>query len=208
MKKASLILIALFAAALFTQSFAQSVKIGPRLSGNMNIYNQKGLVGTWNGLGIGIGGQLDVGFSPNIGMIVNLTAFDMRSFSNSQTSNNVTSETSLSLSYISIDPMFKAEFSGFYMVAGPSFGIKINSSGENTQTATGQTPAVNALNLETKSIRFDIATGAGYNFKLSENMTLGSDFMVYIPLTDTYNFPGVSNSLLTLKLGAALKFKI
>ena len=39
-------------------------------------------------------------------------------------------------------------------------------------------------------------------------MELGTDFMTYIPLTDTYNFPGLSNSIFTLKLGVALKFKI
>ncbi|NLT49419.1 MAG: PorT family protein [Ignavibacteria bacterium] len=206
--KKSVLFIALFAVALLNVTFAQSVAIGPRLTGNMNIYNQKGLTGTWNGVGIGIGGQLDVSFSERIGLIVNLTAFDMKSFSNSQTSNNVTSETSLSLSYITIDPLFKVEFSGFYMVAGPSFGVKINSSGENTQTASGQSPQVNAMSLDTKSIRFDIATGVGYNFKIAQDMVLGSDFMAYIPLTDTYNFPGISNSVLTLKLGASLKFNL
>lgn len=104
--------------------------------------------------------------------------------------------------------MFKAEFSGFYMVAGPSLGIKLNSSGETTQTTTGQAPVVQPSNLDTKSIRFDIAVGTGYTFKLSPDMGLGTDFMAYIPLTDTYNFPGVSNSVFTLKLGVSLKFKI
>jgi len=192
-----------------TNIIAQTtVMIGPRLTGNFNIYNQKGLTGTYNGLGIGIGGTVDVSFSKNIGMMVNLTAFDMRNFSSSQTVNQTTTEQSLSLSYLSIDPMFKAEFSGFYMVAGPSFGIKLNSSGETTQTTTGQAPVVQPANLDTKSIRFDIAVGTGYNFKLSSDMLLGTDFMAYIPLTDTYNFPGISNSVFTLKLGASLKFKI
>ena len=38
---------------------AQTVKIGPRLTGNMNIYNQDGLTGTYSGIGIGIGGAID-----------------------------------------------------------------------------------------------------------------------------------------------------
>jgi hypothetical protein len=185
-----------------------TVMIGPRLTGNFNIYNQKGLTGTYNGLGIGVGGTVDVTFGKNIGLMVNLTAFDMRNFSNSQTQNQTTTEQSLSLSYLAIDPMFKAEFSGFYMVAGPSLGIKLNSSGETTQTTTGQAPVVQPANLDTKAIRFDIAVGTGYTFKLSPDMGLGTDFMAYIPLTDTYNFPGISNSVFTLKLGVALKFKI
>ncbi len=189
-------------------SVAQSVFIGPRLTGNLNIWNAKGLTGTWNGVGIGIGGTVDLSFSEHIGILVNLTVFDMKNFSNSITQNNTTQETSLSLSYVTIDPLFKAEFSGFYMVGGPSLGIKINSSGERTQSATGQNPVVTTINIETKSVRFDLAVGTGYNFKLSPDMLLGADFMAYIPITDTYNIPGNSNSVFSLKLGASLKFRL
>jgi len=208
--KKSLFAFTVFLLLSFTSSasFAQSVSIGPRVTGNMNIYNQKGLTGTWNGIGVGIGGTVDVSFSQHIGILVDLTVFDMKGFSNSQTNNNVTTENSLSLSYVTLDPLFKAEFSGFYMVGGPSLGIKLNSSGEVTQSAAGQNPNVQALNLDTKSVRFDIAVGTGYNFKLSPDMTLGTDFMAYIPITDTYNFPGLSNSIFSLKLGASLKFKL
>ncbi|SRR5690554_5807316 len=198
----------LFCFLFFSGANLAQVKIGPRLTGNLNIYNQKGLTGTWNGIGIGIGGTVDVSFSRTLGLITNLTFFDMRGFSNSTTANNVTSENSLTLSYISIDPLFKAEFSGFYMVGGPSLGIKISSSGERTQTAAGQAPQVQTLDLDTKSVRFDLAAGTGYNFMLSPGMYLGTDFMVYIPVTDTYNFPGLSNSVLSLKLGASLKFSL
>ena len=192
----------------FSSIFAQRVSIGPRLTGNLNIYNQKGLVGTWNGIGIGIGGTVDVSFSQHIGLMVNLTVFDMKNFSNSQTANNVTTENSLSLSYLSIDPMFKAEFSGFYMLGGPSLGIKLGSSGERTQVAAGQNPGTTTLELDTKSVRFDIVAGTGYSFSVAPNMQLGTDFLVYIPITDTYNFPGLSNSVLSLKLGTSLKFRL
>lgn len=188
--------------------FGQSVEIGPRLTGNFNIYNQKGLTGTYNGIGIGVGPTVDVSFGRTIGMLVNLAVFDMKNFSNSQTNNNVNVESSFSLSYITLAPMFKAEFSGFYMVGGPSIGIKLNSSGEVTQSIAGQQPQVQAQNLDTKSVRFDIAVGTGYNFQLSPDMALATDFMAEIPLSDTYNFPGLSNSIFTLKLGVALKFKI
>jgi hypothetical protein len=185
-----------------------SVAIGPRVTGNFNIYNQKGLTGTYNGIGVGFGPTVDVTFGKRLGIMVNLTAFDMRNFSNSQTANNVTTESAYSLSYLVIDPMFKVEFSGFYMVAGPSLGIKLNSSGEVTQTQTGAAPVVQPSNLETKSVRFDVSVGTGYTFNLSPDMGLGTDFMVYIPLTDTYNFPGLSNSIFSMKLGVSLKFKI
>jgi Outer membrane protein beta-barrel domain len=189
--------------------FAQDVMLGPRLTGNFNVYNEKGLTGTWNGIGIGIGGTVDVSFTKHIGIMANLTFFDMRSFSYSQSAQNATTDISLSLSYLTIDPMFKAEFSGFYMVAGPSFGIKLNSSGERTVTQANVTPVPETLNPETKSIRFDIAVGTGYTFTLSPNsMYMGTDFMAYIPLTDTYNKPGLSNSVFTLKFGVTLKFKI
>jgi len=204
-KLLALTIILLFSANILAQT---TVMIGPRLSGNLNIYNQKGLTGTWNGIGIGVGPTVDVTFGKHLGIMVNITAFDMRNFSNSQTQNQVTVDQSLTLSYLAIDPMFKTEFSGFYMVAGPSLGIKLNSSGETTQTVTGQQPVIQPINIETKSIRFDIAVGTGYTFKLSSDIGLGTDFMAYIPLTDTYNTPGVSNSIFSLKLGVALKFKI
>lgn len=194
---------------LFNYSIlSQTVRIGPRITGNFNIYNQDGVTGTWNGLGAGIGGTVDMTFGKTIGIMVNVIMFDMRNFSNSQTQNNVTTETSLTLSYLTISPMFKAEFSGFYMVGGPSFGVKLNSSGERTQTATGQTPVVNPVNIETNSLVFDIAVGTGYNFKLSPGLYLASDVMVFIPITKTYDLPTISNSIFTIKLGASLKFQI
>ena len=210
MRKSLFILsfLSVFVLYSFNEIYAQGVSIGPRLTGNLNIFNQKGLTGTWNGVGVGIGGIVDLSFSPVLGMLINLNVFDMKNFSNSQTNNNVTTETSLSLSYFTIDPMFKAEFSGFYMVGGPSLGVKINSSGERTQSQPGQNPQVTTLNIETKSAIFNFAFGTGYNFKLSPTMLLGGDFLVYIPITDTYNTPGTSNSVLSLKLGASLKFKI
>lgn len=184
-----------------------TVSIGPRVIGNFNIYNEKNILGTWNGLGVGFGPTVDVTFGKHIGIMVNLTAFDMRNFSNSQTQNQVTTDISLTLSYLTLEPMFKAEFSGFYMVAGPSVGIKLNSSGEITQSGNGQN-AVQSINVETKSVRFDIAVGTGYTFKLSSDMGLGTDFLVNIPLTDTYNKPGLSNGIFTMRLGVSLKFKI
>ncbi|MBK7629146.1 MAG: outer membrane beta-barrel protein [Ignavibacteriales bacterium] len=198
-------IIFLLSSSIFAQT---TVMIGPRVTGNFNIYNQKGLTGTWNGVGVGFGPTVDVTFGKHIGIMVNLTAFDMRNFSNSQTQGNTTQDQSLTLSYLALDPMFKADFSGFYMVAGPSLGIKLNSSGETTVTVTGQAPQINPINIETKSLRFDIAVGTGYTFKLSSDMGLGTDFMAYIPLTDTYNTPGISNSIFSMKLGVSLKFKI
>jgi len=194
---------------LFSYStLAQSVKIGPRITGNFNIYNQDGLTGSWNGIGVGFGGTVDMTFGKTIGIMTNLIMFDMRNFSNSQTQNNLTTEQSFTLSYLTITPMFKAEFSGFYMVAGPSFGIKLNSSGEKTQTVPGQPPNVIPVNIETNSLVFDIAVGTGYNFKLSSGIYLGSDVMVFIPISKTYDTPGLSNSIFTIKLGGSLKFQI
>lgn len=194
-----------FSASIYAQT---SVMIGPRVSGNYNIYNEKGNTLSWNGLGVGVGGVIDVSFSKNLGLMVHLTAFDMRNFSTSKTTNNLIEEDAQSLSYISIEPMFKTEFSGFFITAGPSLGVKLNSSGEYTRTQTGVQPVVNADNWETKTVRFDIAVGTGYTFKVSPDMGLGTDFMAIIPLSSTYNFPGVSNSVFTLKLGVSLKFKV
>jgi hypothetical protein len=205
----SISILIIFLLLSFTETgLAQRVLIGPRITGNFNIYNEKGMTDSYNGLGVGVGGTIDALFSKHIGIMGNLTFFDMRNFSNSQSIQNFTIERSLTLSYLTIDPLFKAEFSGFYMIGGPSIGIKLNSSGEITQTQTGVTPVTEPMDLPTKSVRFDIAVGAGYTFSLSKGMYLGTDFMAHIPLSDTYDFPGVSNSIFSLKLGVALKFRI
>ncbi len=208
MKKVAFV-TAIFLSILTSSTvLAQGFLLGPRITGNMNIFNEKNLTGTWNGIGVGIGGQLDITFSKHIGLMVDLTAFDMKNFSNSQTQGNVTTDNSLSLSYLTIDPMFKLDFSGFYMVAGPSLGIKLASSGDVTTSGQGQAANDQTESFDTHSIIFNIALGTGYTFTLSPGMYMGTDFMVYIPLSDTYNFPGVSNSVLSLKLGVALKFGI
>jgi len=201
-----------FVLLLFTfvnTSFAQDVLLGPRISGNLNIFNQQANSNySYSGIGIGIGGTLDVTFSKHVGLMVDLTAFDMRNVSASNTANNTTTDDSWTLSYLTIDPMFELNFSGFYMVVGPSLGVKLGSSATATQTPTNGNPTVTTYTIKTNSIVFDIATGVGYTFKLSPGMFMGTDFMVYIPLSNTYDLPGNSNSILTLKLGVSLKFNI
>ena len=195
--------------ALVNTSFAQAVLLGPRISGNLNIYNEQTNSNySFSGIGVGIGGTLDVTFSKHVGIMVDLTAFDMRNVSASNTTNNTTTDVSFTLSYLTIDPMFALNFNGFYMVAGPSLGVKLGSSYTVTQTPTNGNPTVSTGTPKTNSIVFDIATGVGYTFKLSQDMFMGTDFMVYIPLSNTYDAPGNSNSILTLKLGVSLKFNI
>ncbi|MDR3666344.1 MAG: outer membrane beta-barrel protein [Ignavibacteriaceae bacterium] len=203
----SVFLLLIFSGA--NMSFAQDVLLGPRISGNLNIFNQQASSNfSFSGIGVGIGGTLDITFSKHIGLMVDLTAFDMRNVSASNTANNATTDVSLTLSYLTIDPMFALNFSGFYMVAGPSLGIKLGSSASETQTPANGNPTVTTYTIKTNSIVFDIATGVGYTFKLSPDMFMGTDFMVYIPLSNTYDLPGNSNSVLTLKLGVSLKFNI
>ena len=203
----SVFFLLLFAAV--NTGFSQQVLLGPRISGNLNIFNQQAKSDlSYSGIGVGIGGTLDVTFSKHIGLMVDLTAFDMRNVSASNTANNATTDVSLRLSYLTIDPMFALNFSGFYMVAGPSLGVKLGSSGTRTDTPANGDPTVTTFTEKTNTVVFDIATGVGYTFKLSPDMFMGTDFMVYIPLSDTYDKPGNSNSILTLKLGVSLKFNL
>lgn len=206
------LVLSLFVVIFNNSLFAQRIMLGPRLAGNYNIYNEKNLTASYNGIGISAGGQLDALFNKTVGILVNLNAFDMKNFSNTTTTaqgnQSQTVENSISLAYCTIEPMFQANFSGFFMAAGPSIGFKLNGSGEQTVTQTGGTPQVAPLTLNFKSAIFGIATGVGYNIKLSPDMALGTDFFVTIPISNTFDTPGTSNSVLSLKIGAALKFKI
>jgi hypothetical protein len=88
-------------------------------------------------------------------------------------------------------------------------GIKLGGSGEQTVTQTGGgNPKVNTLNTNYNSIRFGIAVGTGYNFNLSQGLYMATDIVAGIPLSKTFDAPGLSNSIFTLKLGVALKFSI
>lgn len=194
---------------LFTGNvFAQRIMLGPRVTGNYNTFNQKNLTVSYNGIGIGAGGQLDILFNRTIGIMVNVNAFDMKNISNSTTTNNTTTDFDYTLSYATIEPMFQANFNGFFMTAGPSVGIKLAGSGERTISTTGQTPQVTPLNPAFKSTVFGITLGTGYNIRVSPDMAIGTDFMVNIPLSDTFDAPGTKNTILSLKLGASLKFRI
>lgn len=124
-KLLALTIILLFSANILAQT---TVMIGPRVTGNFNIFNLKNQTGNYNVVGFEFGPTVDVTFGKHLGVMVNLIAFDMMNFSNSQIIQNVNVEFAYSLSYLVIDPMFKFEFSGFYMVTGPSLGIKLNSS--------------------------------------------------------------------------------
>jgi hypothetical protein len=44
-------------------------------------------------------------------------------------------------------------------------------------------------------------TRYGYDFMLSPGLYLGTDIMASIPPSDTFNAPGLSNSIFNLKLG-------
>ena len=70
----ALSIIFLLSSSIFAQT---SVMIGPRVTGNFNIFNLKNSTGTYNGIGVGFGPTVDVTFGKHIGIMVNMTAFDL-----------------------------------------------------------------------------------------------------------------------------------
>src|SRR5690606_6223403 len=102
-----LVLTAIFSAE---KTYAQRVLIGPRDGGNMNIFNQKGLTGSWNGFGATIGGTIDVSFNKTAALKATLNVFDTRNLKNTQTSAGVTTPQSKSLAYVTPQVMFQSEF--------------------------------------------------------------------------------------------------
>lgn len=127
------------------------MKLGPQIGLNFNLHNGSDLKESGSGFGFVFGGQVDMNFSSNIGLITNLQFYDNRSGSNEEESSNqyqdnqgnpvtstVTDEQDISLAYFLIEPLFKLSIpqSGFYFFAGPSLGFNVEGSFERTVTET------------------------------------------------------------------------
>ena len=136
----------------------------------------------------------DMQFTKTIGLIANLQFYDNRSGSISQTGSNqyqdnqgnpvsstVTADNSISLAYFMIEPLFKLsiENSGFYFVIGPCVGFNVEGSTEQTITESFPPPyqsndskKTSKSTLKETLVRFELKTGAGYDFWLSKTIAL------------------------------------
>lgn len=228
----SLMLLLSFCAT--NSTFSQfKLSLGPTTGMNFNLHTGSDLGETGTGFGFVFGGQLDMSFSRTVGMLTTLTFYDNRSGNATKTSSNqyqdnqgnpvtstVSSETSASLAYFMIEPLFKLKLanSGFYFIMGPSFGFNIEGTGEATVTETlpppytfnnGQNKVVNKLgksSLKELLVRFELKLGAGYNIPIGDGIDLapqvGFGYGITKVMTD------VSWRILTIQAMCGVKFRL
>ena len=206
--------------SLATTAQAQfQMKVGPQLGLNFNIGTGSSLPETVTGFGMVFGGQVDMNFTPNIGLITNIQFYDNRSgstskFINAQLQNgtvlqNVEEEQASSLAYFMIEPLFKLSIprSGFYFVGGPVVGFNIEASSTTTYTHQQLTqPQEFKTTLQNMLVRFGIKAGAGYDINLSNLVDLTPQFNFEFGITNTQS--NFSARILTFQVLVGAKFKV
>jgi hypothetical protein len=220
MKKSIHIISAIILLFIFTKpANAQfKMKVGPQIGLNFNIGAGSDLEETPTGFGFIFGGQVDMNFSPMIGLITNIQFYDNRSGSSSTEGTvqglNYTLENSTSLAYFMIEPLFKLSIprSGFYFVTGPMIGFNIE--GSNELSISSQNGGVTFQDGSTKSkstirdtnVRFGIKFGSGYDIYLSRLIDLTPQFNFEYGLTNVQS--NVSAKILTFQVLVGCKFKV
>ncbi len=207
---------------LFISSVTYSqfrMKVGPSLGLNFNIGTGSDLDETVTGLGLVIGGQVDMNFTPMIGLLTNVQFYDNRSGSSStegtiQNGTSYTLTNSTSLAYFMIEPLFKLSIpqSGFYFVMGPMVGFNIEASFE--QKITSQNNDVTfqgggtkfTQSLKNTLVRFGLKTGAGFDINLSRLVDLTPQINFEYGLTNVQS--DFSSRILTFQALVTAKFRV
>ena len=206
-------------------SFAQfRLYLGPQVGVNFNLHSGSDLPQSGNGFGMLGGGQLDMEFSPTIGLIANLGFYDNRYGSISTDGSvvvggqtiNYTSENNASLAYFTIEPLLKINLaqSNFFFFVGPSIGINIESSGEQTTTITtpgftfndGTTKQTSKATIQNTVTRFELKAGAGYDIPVGSAMAIAPQLSFGYGLTKVVS--DVSWRILTIQASAVVKFRL
>ncbi|NWF89263.1 MAG: outer membrane beta-barrel protein [Ignavibacteriaceae bacterium] len=199
-------------------SFAQfRLKLGPNLGLNYNIGTGSDVDETMTGIGMVIGGTVDMAFTPTIGLITNMQFYDNRSGGTS-TEGSVqgiayTVNDDRSIAYFMIEPLFKLTIpsSSFYFVAGPAVGfavqgsydVRITSQNNQVTFQDGSTKATGSI--KDMLVRFALKFGSGYDIKLG-SIFLTPQLAFEYGLTNIVS--DVKARILTIQLTTAVKFSI
>lgn len=230
--KVLFVLLILFFTFNATQAQYFRMNIGPSVGGNFNLHTGSDIE-SGSGFGATFGGVLDMKFSEMIGLQTTFGFYDNKSGSfkktkteiagyvNNQPVNaDITTETSASLAYFSIEPMLKIELpaSQFYFIVGPYLGFNLEGSGSITITSTlppqytwaGTNSNVKKETSKTQLkellTRFELKLGAGYDFPVSPMVKVSPQVTFGYGLTKVQS--DVAWRILCVQATCAVKFKI
>jgi hypothetical protein len=199
--KKSLSLVVLILVFFFVstkESDAQfKLKLGPLVGMNFNIGTGSDLDETATAFGFVFGSQLDMKFTPVIGLITQVQFYDQRSFSWSNTGTNTwggqqypqtTLDIDYNLAYFLIEPLLKVSLpsSSLYFIVGPSFGFNIQGSYNASikQNFQGGGSDKDKGSLKDLLAHFGLKGGAGYDIDLGGITTLTPQFSFEFGITN------------------------
>jgi len=211
MKKV-LFLSILFLVAFSSASFAQfKMALGPFLGVNYNFYSGTVIDNSnrsYNGAGLSVGAQADMQFTPVIGMLITLNAYDMMNASGSLVQQDVTTVQTFSIAYATLNPALKFSIpgTGLGFFAGPGIGFKMSGSSESYQMSQGVRTEISPKNdIMNMNMRINGQIGMSYDFDL-KTMYITPYFLF------DYGFNGIQQNVewyaSGIKFGVVFKFSV
>ncbi|MCU7495959.1 MAG: PorT family protein [Ignavibacteria bacterium] len=218
MKKLLTVLVLSILFVSFSSSNSQAqfrLKVGPQVGLNFNIGTGSDFDNTYTGFGALIGGQVDMNFTPVLGLIANMQFYDNRycSYAEDHTTGNgipYTMTNSLNLAYFMIEPLFKVSLpnSNFFFFIGPAIGFPVESTNElklsGDVTFDNGTKKIKESMQDTNA-RFELKLGSGVDINLG-GVYLTPQLSFGYGLTNI-----VENSeakILTIQLMTTVKFNV
>jgi hypothetical protein len=187
------------------------MSVGPLVGMNYNFYhgtNIKNSNMSYNGAGVSVGGQVDMGFTPVVGLLATVTAYDMMSANGSMTQQGSKVGEDVSLAYLMISPALKFSVpnTGLGFFIGPGIGFKLTGTSESYQIVNGQrqqiSPESDLINMKP---RVNGQAGMSYDFDL-KSLYLTPYFLFDLGFTEGTEAGGWKAS--GIKFGLAIKFKV
>ncbi len=169
--------------ALSSLAQAQSqTALGIAVGVNYNVHTGSDLPAKATGAGLIIGGQADIAFSRSAGLLTTV-AFDNRigkySQSGTDAGHEFTMDVSVTVAYLSIEPLFKYVIPDrpWYLVTGPCLGIPVQGKSQTILTTPGfaidgyESSTINTT-IENLKSRIEWKIGAGYFFQVDKKTAI------------------------------------
>ncbi len=191
------------------------MSVGPELGFNFNLHNGADIDEGGSGFGIGLGGIVDMTFDSrrSIGIITGLSFYNNRSGSISELASqngvNYSLDYDVSIAYFEIISMFKYKIptSGIYFVFGPQIGFKMSAQlTTKISVVGGQQIQKTKQSIKNTNTRFELRTGAGWDFVISPLITITPQLTFGFGITDVIE--DVDYNIHTFDLSVTCKFNV
>jgi hypothetical protein len=185
------------------------MSVGPVVGMNYNFLHGETINNdmSYNGVGVSIGGQADISFTPMWGLLATVTAYDMKNVSGTLTEEGMTTESKFGLSYLMINPAitFSVPNTKLGFFAGPGVGFKLSGTTEGYMVIEGHREDIPKADIPNMKPRVNGQVGAFYDFDF-KGIYLTPYFLYDFGFTDVAKAAGWKVS--GIKFGVAIKFGV